>query len=127
VSSCTVLSGPVEPVNFYSCFLEMVRSYLDGNTETTVYEEQLRDIFGIYAYVGFTMDKLIQNIVRQVTSAHDDVFIAVANCYKNALYYIKHEQLRCHWLKFYRGVTVTSSPHQVVPKSSRPQVISASK
>jgi len=46
--------------------LEMVRNYLDGNIETTVYEEQLREMFGIYAYVGFTMDKLIQNIVRQV-------------------------------------------------------------
>jgi len=59
-------AGPVEPVNYYPCFLEMVRNYLDGNMETTVYEEQLRDMFGIYAYVGFTMDKLIQNIVRQV-------------------------------------------------------------
>ena len=44
----------------------MVRSYLDGNTETTLYEEQLREMFGIHAYIGFTMDKLIQNIVRQV-------------------------------------------------------------
>jgi len=62
----SVLLGPAEPINYYSCFLEMVRNYLDGNIETTVYEEQLRDMFGIYAYVGFTMDKLIQNIVRQV-------------------------------------------------------------
>ena len=60
--------GPVDPVNYYSCFLEMVRSYLDGNIETTLYEEQLRDMFGIHAYIGFTMDKLIQNIVRQVSA-----------------------------------------------------------
>jgi len=45
----------------------MVRNYLDGNVETTLYEEQLREMFGICAYVGFTMDKLIQNIVRQVS------------------------------------------------------------
>jgi len=39
-----------------------------------VYEEQLREMFGIYAYVGFTMDKLIQNIVRQVRYVeHRDV------------------------------------------------------
>ena len=55
-------------MNYYSTMLEMVRNYLDGNIETTVYEEQLREMFGIYAYVGFTMDKLIQNIVRQVSS-----------------------------------------------------------
>jgi hypothetical protein len=47
----------------------MVRNFLDGNLETVSYEEQLRDMFGIYAYVGFTMDKLIQNIVRQVRKA----------------------------------------------------------
>jgi len=71
MSCVCVLStvGPVEPVNYYACFLEMVRSYLDGNIETTVYEEQLRDMFGIHAYIGFTMDKLIQNIVRQVSYA----------------------------------------------------------
>ena len=57
----------MEPANYYTSLLEMVRSYLDGNIETTVYEEQLREMFGIYAYVGFTMDKLVQNIVRQVS------------------------------------------------------------
>jgi len=65
-SGVVVLSGSVEPVNYYPCLLEMMRNYLDGNIETTVYEEQLRDMFGIYAYVGFTIDKLVQNIVRQV-------------------------------------------------------------
>jgi len=53
-------------VNYYSVMLDMVRNYLDGNIESMVYEEQLREMFGIHAYVGFTMDKLIQNIVRQV-------------------------------------------------------------
>jgi len=65
VSVCLV--GSVEPANYYCSMLEMVRNYLDGNIETTVYEEQLREMFGIYAYVGFTMDKLVQNIVRQVS------------------------------------------------------------
>jgi len=61
-----MLLGSVEPVNYYFCLLEMIRNYLDGNIETSVYEEQVREMFGIYAYVGFTMDKLVQNIVRQV-------------------------------------------------------------
>jgi len=53
----------------------MVRNYLDGNLETVSYEEQLREMFGIHAYIGFTMDKLIQNIVRQVRNDFCDWLI----------------------------------------------------
>lgn len=56
----------VEPEKCYGYFIEMVKNYLDGNTETVVYEEQLRDLFTINAYVAYTMDKLIQAIVRQL-------------------------------------------------------------
>ena len=56
----------VQPDQYYPLFLEMVRNVLDGNMESVTYEEQLRDMFHIHAYVGYTMDKLIQNIVRQV-------------------------------------------------------------
>lgn len=51
---------------YYTVFLEMVRNVLDGNMESVAYEEQLRDMFRTNAYIGYTMDKLIQNIVRQV-------------------------------------------------------------
>ncbi len=44
----------------------MVKNLLDGNLETSAYEDQLREMFGIHAYIAFTMDKLVQNIVRQV-------------------------------------------------------------
>ena len=44
----------------------MVKNVLDGNLESSVYEDTLRELFGIHAYIAFTMDKLIQNIVRQV-------------------------------------------------------------
>ena len=64
---CCERVGSVEPANYYCTMLEMVRGYLDGNIETTQYEEQLREMYGIYAYVGFTFDKLVQNIVRQVS------------------------------------------------------------
>ena len=45
----------------------MVRSLLDGNLESTQYEDTLREMFTIHAYIGFTIDKLIQNIIRQVS------------------------------------------------------------
>lgn len=47
----------------------MVRNLLDGNIEPTQYEDTLREMFTIHAYIGFTVDKLIQNIVRQVSGA----------------------------------------------------------
>lgn len=57
----------VDVDDYYSAFLEMLRNLLDGNMEASQYEESLREMFTIHAYVAFTMDKLIQNIVRQVS------------------------------------------------------------
>lgn len=56
----------IEVEDYYSAFLEMVRNLLDGNMEAPQYEDSLREMFTIHAYIAFTMDKLIQNIVRQV-------------------------------------------------------------
>lgn len=56
----------IDVEDYYSVFLEMVRNLLDGNMETSQYEDQLREMFTIHAYIAFTMDKLIQSIVRQV-------------------------------------------------------------
>lgn len=52
--------------DYYSAFLEMVRNLLDGNMDASQYEDSLREMFTIHAYIAFTMDKLIQSIVRQV-------------------------------------------------------------
>lgn len=56
----------IEVEDYYSAFLEMVRNLLDGNLEASQYEDSLREMFTIHAYIAFTLDKLIQNIVRQV-------------------------------------------------------------
>ncbi len=45
----------------------MVRNLLDGNMDSSSYEDSLRDMFGIHAYIAFTMDKIIHNCVRQVS------------------------------------------------------------
>ncbi|UJR08308.1 hypothetical protein I4U23_012579 [Adineta vaga] len=55
---------PVE--DYYPVFLDMVRNLLDGNMDSSSYEDSLRDMFGIHAYIAFTMDKIIQNCVRQL-------------------------------------------------------------
>jgi paired amphipathic helix protein Sin3a len=37
-----------------------------GNMETSIFEDTCREMFGVHAYIVFTIDKLVQNIVRQV-------------------------------------------------------------
>ena len=61
-----VSPGDIEPDEYFPYFLDMVKNVLDGNLESSAYEDQLREMYGIHAYIGFTMDKLVQNIVRQV-------------------------------------------------------------
>jgi hypothetical protein len=56
----------VELEEYYPAFLDMVRSLLEGSIDPTQYEDTLREMFTIHAYIGFTMDKLVQNIARQV-------------------------------------------------------------
>ena len=41
--------------------------------EASAFEDALRELFGIHAYIVFTMDKIVQNIVRQVRALPDDV------------------------------------------------------
>ncbi|CAH1252012.1 SIN3A [Branchiostoma lanceolatum] len=73
-------SPDIDPEEYYPVFLEMVRNLLDGNLEPTQFEDQLREMFGIHAYITFTMDKLIQNIVRQLQHlASDEVCLQLTD------------------------------------------------
>jgi len=58
---------PNIPVDdYYPVFLDMVRNLLDGNMDSSSYEDSLREMFGIHAYIAFTMDKIIHHCVRQL-------------------------------------------------------------
>lgn len=56
----------IEVEDYFPVFVDMIKQLLDGNLESNQYEDMLRDMFGIHAYVAFTMDKVVQNIVRQL-------------------------------------------------------------
>ncbi|XP_026123713.1 paired amphipathic helix protein Sin3a isoform X1 [Carassius auratus] len=72
----------IDVEDYYSAFLEMVRNLLDGNMETSQYEDQLREMFTIHAYIAFTMDKLIQSIVRQLQHiVSDEVCVQVTDLF----------------------------------------------
>uniref|UniRef100_A0A8D8FNN4 Paired amphipathic helix protein Sin3a n=1 Tax=Culex pipiens TaxID=7175 RepID=A0A8D8FNN4_CULPI len=51
---------------FYATFLDMLKNVLDGNMEAGNYEDSLREMFGIHAYIAFTLDRVVQNAVRQL-------------------------------------------------------------
>ncbi|XP_051557779.1 paired amphipathic helix protein Sin3a isoform X2 [Myxocyprinus asiaticus] len=72
----------IDVEDYYSAFLEMVRNLLDGNMDTSQYEDQLREMFTIHAYIAFTMDKLIQSIVRQLQHiVSDEICVQVTDLY----------------------------------------------
>ncbi|KFM56739.1 Paired amphipathic helix protein Sin3a, partial [Stegodyphus mimosarum] len=56
----------IDVKSYYPAFLDMVKNLLDNNIESSLYEDNLREMFGIHAYLGFTLDKVIQNVVRQL-------------------------------------------------------------
>lgn len=64
----SLVAVDIDVEDYYPAFLDMVRNLLDGNMDSSQYEDSLREMFTIHAYIAFTMDKLIQSIVRQVTA-----------------------------------------------------------
>lgn len=59
-------SADIDVDRYYPTFLDMVKNVLDGNMDSTNYEDTLREMFGIHAYLAFTLDKVVTYAVRQV-------------------------------------------------------------
>ncbi|XP_014240289.1 paired amphipathic helix protein Sin3a [Cimex lectularius] len=50
----------------YAVMLDMVKSVLDCSLDPQTYEDMLRNMFGIHAYIGFTLDRIVSYAVRQL-------------------------------------------------------------
>ncbi|KAB7507232.1 hypothetical protein Anas_01099 [Armadillidium nasatum] len=48
--------------DYYPALLDMIQNMLDGNMESTTFEDTLREMFGIQAFVAFTLDKDWYNV-----------------------------------------------------------------
>jgi paired amphipathic helix protein Sin3a len=48
----------IQVEDYYSTFLDMLKNVLDGNMDANNYEDSLREMFGIHAYIAFTLDKV---------------------------------------------------------------------
>ncbi|KAG8440289.1 hypothetical protein GDO86_006159 [Hymenochirus boettgeri] len=72
----------IEAEDYYPAFLDMIRNLLDGNMDSNQYEDSLREMFTIHAFIAFTMDKLIQSIVRQLQHiVSDEICVQVTELY----------------------------------------------
>lgn len=89
-----MVTGEIEAEEYYPYFLEMVKSLLDGNLESTQYEDQLREMYGIHAYIAFTMEKLVQNLVRQVSCSR---------CWISGM---KFQRFWCFLIRHFQGGSV---------------------
>lgn len=69
----------MELEEYYPAFLDMIRSLLDGNLDSAQYEDTLREMFTIHAYIGFTIDKVIHNIIRQVRRGAVGLALSIVN------------------------------------------------
>lgn len=49
--------------DYYPAFLDMVKNLLDGNMDSNAYEDTLREMFGIHAYIAFTLDKVMKQVM----------------------------------------------------------------
>ncbi|VVC29015.1 Paired amphipathic helix,Histone deacetylase interacting domain,Sin3, C-terminal [Cinara cedri] len=58
--------------DYYPALLDMVKNVLDGNLDAITYEDTLREMFSIHAYIGFTLDKVVAYAVRQLQNLVTD-------------------------------------------------------
>ncbi|XP_040564343.1 paired amphipathic helix protein Sin3a isoform X2 [Lepeophtheirus salmonis] len=59
---------PKNTEDYYPAFLDMVKNVLDGNMDIITFEDTLREMFGIHAYIVYTLDKVVMNAVRQLVN-----------------------------------------------------------
>lgn len=61
----------IQVEDYYPTFLDMLKNILDGNMDSTHYEDSLREMFGIHAYTAFTLDRVSFGHHHQVKSGCD--------------------------------------------------------
>ncbi|KAJ2551268.1 hypothetical protein EV175_003753, partial [Coemansia sp. RSA 1933] len=62
----------IENTDYYTIFLELVDQFLQGQIETSVFEEAMRVMYGINAYKILTVDKVIQAISKNIQHLIND-------------------------------------------------------
>lgn len=64
--TCVFVAASIPPEKYYSHLIESIKNLLDGQMDMQQYEDVLREMFTIKAFLAFTMDKFIPTMVKQV-------------------------------------------------------------
>jgi paired amphipathic helix protein Sin3a len=72
--SFSTLGGDTQPVpewteaagTVHTQFLDLATSLIEGRVDASNYEDETRALLGMSSYVLFTLDKLVQKVVKQV-------------------------------------------------------------
>ncbi|KEI38647.1 uncharacterized protein L969DRAFT_94848 [Mixia osmundae IAM 14324] len=64
--------GENPAVNFYGLLLECCERLFDGEIDQSTFEESLRYMWGIKAYLLFTVDKVVSGIIKQVHAINSE-------------------------------------------------------
>jgi paired amphipathic helix protein Sin3a len=51
---------------YYNAMLDVIDRFFEGEIDIATFEEGVRYIFGINAYIMFTIDRVIHSLIKQV-------------------------------------------------------------
>lgn len=76
----------------YAALLDTIDHFFEGETESQTFEETARYLFGIEAYTMFTIDKVVQALIKQIqTVLSDKKSIELVHLFND--YITKHKPL----------------------------------
>lgn len=84
----------IQVEDYYPTFLDMLKNVLDGNMEANNYEDSLREMFGIHAYVAFTLDR-VRNFFLFYFWVFGDKIIEKQNSLRYFFYWPRLSQMPC--------------------------------
>lgn len=67
-AQCGDKKGSIEAREMHEKFMKMAESLIEGSTDPSTYEDDCRSLLGTNSYQLFTIDKLVQKLVRQALS-----------------------------------------------------------
>lgn len=67
-AQCGDKKDSAEAKEMHETFMKMAESLIEGNTDPSTYEDDCRALLGTNSYQLFTVDKLVQKLVRQALS-----------------------------------------------------------
>lgn len=65
-------------------FMDALYNLLDGSSDNTKYEDECRSALGAQSYVLFTLDKLVQKLVKQVRT--NQLLVSLTLCVVHSLF-----------------------------------------